>query len=153
MSLLTTTAQGYTGSPNATLENGLANQIAQGILNFVTLPVINGRDAAIRTPYVMNYNLSIERAIGNNMSATVSYVGNVSRHIETELSSNPPEGLETPGTNTQSIQPFPAFTASEILSYSSEGNYNSLQAKLQKRYSNGMEYLGSYTWSTSIWTT
>ena len=147
---LTTAAQNYAGAPGATLENGLSNQISQGILNFVTLPIVNGRDASIKTPYTMNYNLSVEHAFGNNLAATVSYVGNVSRHIQTELSSDPPEALETPGTNTQSVQPFPQFGNSEILSYTGESNYNSLQATLKKRYTNGLSYLATYTWSHAL---
>ncbi len=147
---LTNAAQNYTGAPGTTLENGLSNQISSGILNFLTSPVVNGRDTAIRTPYTMSWNLTLQHAFTNDTSATISYVGNVARHLETELGSNPPFAIEAPGINTQSVTPFPQFSDSEILSYSAEGNYNSLQATLQKRYSNGFNYLASYTWGHAL---
>jgi hypothetical protein len=147
---LTTAAQNYTGAPGATLENGLSNQISTGIINFVTLPVVNGRDPSIKMPYTINYNLSLQRAFAQNMAATVRYVGNVSRHIQTLISSDPPLALIAPGLNTQSIQPFPQFSNSVLLSYSGLSNYNSLQATLEKRYAGGLSYLATYTWSHAL---
>jgi hypothetical protein len=107
-------AQNYTGNPNATLENGLAGPLAQGLINFVTLPAINGRDAVIQTPYTMNYNLTLQHAFTNSMSATIGDVGNVSRHLETLISSNPAMALVASGLNTQFVQPFPQFTNSNF---------------------------------------
>lgn len=147
---LTNAATNYVGAPDVTLENGLSNQISAGILNFITQPVVNGRDTSIHTPYTMSWNLAIQHAFTNDTSATLAYVGNAGRHLETELGSNPPLAMEAPGINTQSVTPFPQFSDSEILNYSAMSNYNSLQATLQKRYSNGFNYLASYTWGHAL---
>jgi hypothetical protein len=147
---LTTAAQGYTGAPGVTLENGLSNQISAGIINFITLPVVNGRDTSIKTPYTMNYNLSLQHAFANNLALTLAYVGNISRHLETLLSSDPSEALLAPGLNTQNFQPFPDFSNSVLLNYGAVSDYNSLQATLEKRFSGGLSYLATYTWSHAL---
>jgi hypothetical protein len=134
----------------ATLEQGLSQQIAQGILNFISSPVLNGRDPSIQTPYTANYNFTVQRAFSNNMTATVGYVGNFSRHLITLVSSDPAFALESPGTNTQAVQPFPHFSNSNFLTYAGESNYNALQASLRKRYSNGLNFLATYTWSHAL---
>jgi hypothetical protein len=120
------------------------------LINFVTLPAINGRDAVIQTPYTMNYNLTLQHAFTSSMSATIGYVGNVSRHLETLLSSNPAMALVASGLNTQFVQPFPQFTNSTLNTYSGVSNYNSLQATLERHFSNGLSYLASYTWSHAM---
>ncbi len=135
------------GSQGATLENGLSQQIAQGIQNFVSAPGLFGEDPSIRTPYTANYNVTVQRAFSNNLAATVGYVGNFSRHLITLTSPNGADALVSPGTNAQIVQPFPQFSSANLLSYAGKSNYNALQATLQKRYANGLNFLATYTWS------
>jgi hypothetical protein len=103
------------GAQGVTLENGLSNFLAAGIQNFISFPVINSQDQSIRTPYTINYNLSVQRALANSMSAAISYVGNLSRHLATLISSDMPMELTTSGIKTHALQPFPQFTNSEWL--------------------------------------
>jgi Carboxypeptidase regulatory-like domain/TonB dependent receptor len=145
-------AGGQFQNPGDTLEIGLSNQIGGtgGIAGFINSTTINSTDTHVRTPYVMNYNLSVQHSFANNLAATVSYVGNVSRHIETLITSNPAGELQQSGANSQSVEAFPLLGGGTWLHYGAEGNYNSLQAKLEKRYSNGMSYLASYTWAHNL---
>lgn len=143
-------AQEYNGDPDATLENGLAGPLAVGLANFVSFPVIQGRDALIKTPYTMNYNLSVEHAFNANLAGTLTYLGNVSRHLETLISANPTMALIHPGLSTVNFNAFPLFGGNPFTDYEGISNYNSLQAKLQERYSNGLSYLATYTWAHSL---
>lgn len=143
-------AQGYSGDPSATLENGLAGPLAQGLANFVSFPVIQGRDAKIKTPYTMSYNLSVQHAFSDNTSATITYLGNVSRHLETLITANPSMALLHSGLSTTNFNAFPLFGGNPFMSYEGISNYNSLQAKLQRRFSNGLSYLATYTWSHAL---
>lgn len=56
------------------------------------------------------------------------------------------------GTLGQSLRPFPQYTGVGILNSANIGNssYHSLQVKLEKRYSNGLFFLSSYTWAKSL---
>jgi hypothetical protein len=137
-------------NPGDTLELGMTNQISgpSGIQGFINSTVINGRDSQIHTPYVLNYNLSIQHSFTNNLAATVMYVGNVGRHLPTLITTNPPGELQANGKNSTGVSAFPSLgTGNPWLHFGAESWYNSLQAKLERRFSNGMSYLASYTWS------
>ena len=55
------------------------------------------------------------------------------------------------GTVSQALRPYPQFTGiNNDLQPTGWSTYNSLQATLQRRYSNGMSFLTSYTWSKTI---
>jgi hypothetical protein len=140
-------------NPGDTLELGMTNQISgpSGIKGFINSTVINGRDTHIDTPYVLNYNLSVQHSFSNNISATIMYVGNVARHLPTLLTTNSAGELQASGKNSTVVAAFPSLgTGNPWLHYGAVSSYNSLQAKLERRYSNGMSYLASYTWSHNL---
>ena len=140
-------------NPGDTLETGMGNQIngPSGIKGFINSTVINGRDPLIKTPYVLNYDLSIQHAFSNNTSATISYVGNVARHLPTLINTNASAALQANGKNSTNACWFPSLgCGNPWLHYGAESAYNSLQAKLERRFSNGMSYLASYTWSHNL---
>ena len=140
-------------NPGDTLETGMSNQIngPSGIKGFINSTVINGRDPLIKTPYVLNYDLSIQHAFSNNISATISYVGNVARHLPTLINTNASAALQANGKNSTVTCWFPSLgCGNPWLHYGAESAYNSLQAKLERRFSNGISYLASYTWAHNL---
>jgi hypothetical protein len=104
-------------------------------------------DSNIKTPYTQSYNLTVEREISRNMVATLAYVGNNAKH--TFAGTNPlgPLAVTSPNDNNSAVA-FPSLGLSASAEqWIGESMYNSLQAKLQKRYSDGLSFLASYTWS------
>jgi outer membrane receptor protein involved in Fe transport len=134
-------------SEDVNLENGLSAKTSVGLQNFVSNPSLNGIDPNIKTPYTMGYNLSVQQAITNNLAATLSYVGNVSRHLAMGYYPNTVRGLFAPGISTQQYQPFPDFSGITIIHFGGVSNYNSLQAKLEMRVSHSLSFLTTYTWA------
>jgi hypothetical protein len=132
------------------LENGFSNALAAGLANFISTPALRGSDHTAKSPYTMDYNLSVERAIGNNMAATLSYVGDTSRHLAVFPDPNNPDALVNSADSSQPQRPFPDFGGTAYTNYAGESSYNSLQAKLQKRMSNGMNFLATYTYAHSL---
>ena len=146
-------ASGQYQNPNDTLELGMSNQIngPSGVKGFINSTVINGRDTEIKTPYVLNYNLAVQRAFSNNISASIMYVGNVGRHLPTLVNTNAAAALQANGKNSTLACWFPSMgCGNPWLHYGAESDYNSLQAKLERRFSNGMSFLASYTWSHNL---
>ena len=140
-------------NPGDTLELGMSNQIngPSGIKGFINSTVINGRDTSIKTPYVINYDLAIQHSFGNDLSATIMYVGNVARHLATLTNTNAAAALQASGKNSTAASWFPSLgTGNPWLNYGAESGYNSLQAKLEKRYSSGVSFLASYTWAHNL---
>jgi hypothetical protein len=77
----------------------------------------------------------------------VGYVGNNSIHLEQLRAINE----EIPGTTPHLDRvPFRQFGRIQTVDASGIGNYHGLSAKLTKRYSQGLTFLSSYTWSKSI---
>ena len=137
-------------SNGITLENGLASVLAGGLQSFVSYPGFHGIDPQIKTPYTENYSLSVQQAITNTLVASVSYVGNVSRHLSTYYDPNTTPALYAPGTNTQPFNPFPDLGGSGTIHYGGISTYNSLQAKLEQHLSHGLNFLSTYTWAHAL---
>lgn len=100
-----------------------------------------------RTPRTHMYLLNIQRELPGSIVLEVGYLGSQSRHLEQLRAVN--EAIPGPG-GISTRQPFPEFGRIQLVDASGIGNYNGLGGKVTKRYSNGMTFLSSYTWSKSI---
>lgn len=96
-------------------------------------------DPNFRTGYSQLYNLTIQREVAPNMSVEVAYVGSQARKL--------PYGVGDINLNNAV-----STLLGHIQAQYSVGNssYNSLQVKLNKRYSNGMSFVGAYTFGRGI---
>jgi len=106
-----------------------------------------GATPRLKIPYAMEYNLSVERQFTPNLTGTISYVGSESRHLFIQPMYNAPlPQLMGPGPVAPRT-PFPFFGQFPTDTNSGVASYNSLQVKVQKRFSQGLTFLGSYTYS------
>jgi hypothetical protein len=133
-----------------TLENGFSAVIAAGLSNAIANPTLRGSDPQVKTPYSQQFNVSTEYALTNSMSAGLAYVGSVSRHLIVFPDQSSPAALVGPNDSSSAVKGFPSIGGTAYSSYAGSANYNSLQAKLDKRFENGLSYLASYTWSHSL---
>lgn len=141
---------GSCASNGLTLERGYQQQIAQGFNNFLSQPAFFGVDPQVKTPYSENYNLTFEQSITKNLVASLAYVGSVNHHLQIPAVPNSPEALIDPRVSNKTVQPFPTLGAITINSYVGFANYNSLQARVEQHYSNGLRFLSTYTWSHAL---
>jgi hypothetical protein len=133
------------------LETGFTQNVQQGALNSITFPTITAIQVDAKTPYSQEYNLSTEYAITNNLSATLAYVGGMTHHLDVEYPSlNNPHALTYPEDNARNYESFPTIGGINYEQAIGNSSYNSLQAKLNRRYANGLSFLASYTWSHSF---
>ena len=133
-----------------TLETGFQQQVAQGLSSAVRTPNLFGTPAKVRTAYSQTYNLTVERAITNNIAATVAYAGSADRHLGVSYNSNSPDALIDPRLSTLAVEPFPSLGAITDFEYRGVSSYNSLQTVLEKRFDHGLNFLATYTWSHSL---
>lgn len=142
-----------------TLENGFSAQLATGLLQNASQPTLRGTEAKVRTPYSQQYNLTVEYGISNSMVASVGYVGSVARHLQTFPDPNAPVALtpntfgsprDANGDTYRPFNPYPHFGGISYTAYDANSNYNSLQAKLEKRLTRGLNFLTTYTYSHSL---
>jgi hypothetical protein len=118
--------------------------------NSYTPALAFGATPRLKTPYAMEFNLSAEREIVPNLTATVSYVGSQSRHLFIQPMYNAPLPTKMGPGPVAPRTPFPFFGQFPWDTNSGVGSYNALQVKVQKRFSQGLTFLGSYTWSKCL---
>jgi Carboxypeptidase regulatory-like domain/TonB dependent receptor len=113
-------------------------------------------DRNLRTPYVTNWNLGIQRAITNNMSLEVSYVGNHGTKLIgfTDINEiNPQSPAEIACAHCEANFPFAQFPYLNFINKMSglyHSNYNGLQATLTQRVSHGLSFTLGYTYSHAL---
>jgi hypothetical protein len=100
---------------------------------------------------VQQFGLGIQRQLTANTLLDVSYFGSKGTHLLTQTNINqpPPSTLATAAA-VNLTRPYPAYGSIVDYLSSAASNYNSLQVKLDKRFSHGVNALISYTYSKSL---
>lgn len=132
------------------LESGFDQALAQGLTNYVSQPAFYGIQRDVQTPYVESYNLSLEHALSNNLVAGIRYVGSIDRHLQSNANMNNPAALTDPRLNSNLARPFPTLGGIVINAYQGISTYNGLQTRVERRFTNGLSFLATYTWAHSL---
>jgi hypothetical protein len=90
-----------------------------------------------RTPYFYNYNLQVEKGLGNAGVLQVGYVGSQARKLNLV-------------SNINQNGDFPNFGAILQLNTTGTSNYNALQAVFRARNWHGLTSQVAYTWAHSL---
>jgi hypothetical protein len=135
------------------------------------------RPATQTLPTVYNWNLTLQRQLTNSMTLELAYVGNVGRHVF--AGTGPAYNVNNPSivgygslsqaerrpfynrwsypgytyTDATGTHPTPACCSSDLGNYfgnNANNNYNALQVKLQKQYTNGLQFIAHYTWARAL---
>lgn len=141
---------GHCPTDGISLESGFSQSISKGLLNFVSQPFLNGQQTNTQTPYSENYNLTFEHSFGEQLVASVAYVGAVDRHLEVGPDSNGAAALTDPRLNFNLARPFPKLFGATISRFIGVSNYNGLQTRMERRLHNGYSFLATYTWARSM---
>jgi outer membrane receptor protein involved in Fe transport len=132
----------------------------------------------LHLPYAQDWNLNIQRSFGADWLLQVGYVGTTGVRLPRFIEGNPAvyfPGLDTtspgcappanpcPISNGNNVNQRRLYSGCTLASpdncvYGSVGeiagiansSYNALEASLRKRFSHGLSFLASYTWSHSI---
>jgi Carboxypeptidase regulatory-like domain len=109
--------------------------------------VPGGVDPNMKTPTVISYSLKIEQEITPNTSLSVGYVGSHGYHELVSLDANIPPTVTCPA-KCANANPNLANT----YSWFSEGDsmYNAMTVDVWHRFSKGLTFRGSYTWSKAL---
>jgi hypothetical protein len=129
-------------------------------------------DPNFSVPYAMNFNLTVERQLPGNVLFSVGYVGSLARKLHgiynLNFDVNPAGCLAGIGAEAgcaadrvfQKVdypqnERYAGVTNTGVIGIGSEStflssNYNSLQVRLDKRTSHGIEFHAAYTWAHSL---
>ncbi len=105
-----------------------------------------------KTPVEQQWSVSIQQAIAKSSVFELAYVGSAASHLLSSYEDNP--AVYIPGhsteANTQQRRINPNIGPINVLSTYLSSNYNALEASFNKRYSNGLSILSSYTWAKTL---
>ena len=103
------------------------------------------------TPDVQEWNLELEHQIGNNMTFTMAYVGDKGTHLTTYYNYNRQQYALAPCSVTAPAGcNFPQLGAINTQATIGNSTYNALQVSLNRRFTAGLQFGASYTWSHAI---
>jgi hypothetical protein len=137
-------------TPTVTSQNPLASS---GSGTFVPAPTPFTQqgfeyDPRMKNPYSEQWSFGVQQLISSSTTVTVNYVGSSTHRLDVGGIYG---GALTPGPGPIAPrQLFPYITPTFYDRSTGRGNYNALQASLERRFTNGLSYSVSYTWSKSI---
>ncbi len=115
---------------------------------------INTQDYLPEYPYVMQYNMTIQRQIGRNGVLTAGYAGSRGVHIPRLVDFNQSPQTTLPDGRiffpVGSTRQNPNFGILRMAKTDGLSYYNALELSWEKRLAHGLSYRASYTWSKSI---
>jgi Carboxypeptidase regulatory-like domain len=107
-------------------------------------------DTHYRDPYVVSYNLTVERDLGHGWVGNAAYVGNVGRHIPGNYNLNAGFVAGAGAAGQPQYATLGRTASTEILPKGTSSNYNSLQARLSRRLSNNLIATTGYAWQKAL---
>jgi hypothetical protein len=132
------------------------NADSLGSIGTSSAPTNIGNSAArnLAPPRIHNYSMGIQQKLFNNTSLEVNYVGSRSTNLTYRKNLNQATaGTEQANptiTQRNALRPYKGY--GEIYQYTNGAvaNYNSLQVRMQTRFSSGGLATVSYTWSQAL---
>jgi hypothetical protein len=139
------------------------------------IPILNGvgynvRPNLLLLPKVDQFNVSLQQQVGQEMTFTIAYVGNIGERVypsETEgyninqyVLPKTPADLAQQNPRRPYYNRFSGFyngatqiCCSQNINYtgpSARESYNALQTTVQQRFAHGFQLLANYTWSKAL---
>jgi hypothetical protein len=104
---------------------------------------LNVADRARGVGSVQQWNLNVQHLLPKGMVFEIGYMGSHSVHFDAPQTVNP----YIPGTTTRI---YPQFGPIESINLDASGSYHGLLEKLEKRFSRGLTFLQTYTFSKTM---
>ena len=98
------------------------------------------------TPMVSQWNLQVQRQIGNNQSMSLAYVGTHGANLVRNYNAN--QQLYNAATSVAGL--YPNLGSIQVQDTSGTSDYHALQAQYERRFTNGLQMTGAFTWSKTL---
>ncbi|PWT81379.1 MAG: TonB-dependent receptor [Acidobacteria bacterium] len=114
-------------------------------------PLLFSLSPKLVTPYMQQWNFGIERQLGKDTVLQVTYAGSKGTKLFTFYNGNQADPSPDPTAAFAPRRPVPSIDTGINLFKSDGGSkYNSLQSRLEKRFTHGISVLVTYTYSHAV---
>ena len=122
---------------------------------------ITGLNPDAKVPTIYSYSFNIQRRLGSGTVVSVAYVGTQARQLQVNngnVDAVPfgaeflPSSHDSTNNSTLSdnfFRPYPGYS-SILLPVQQTSNYNGLQTSVLRRFTKGIQFGGSWTWSKAM---
>ena len=129
-------------APTATIDNPVSPSLKAANANVVSLPA-NDQHPDL---YLQTWNLTLSKQFWSNV-IDISYVGVKGNHQDTSdenFNTGPPQPASG---NVNANRPYPTFGTIRLIDFEGASMYNGLNIHFEHRFTHGLEFTGSYSWS------
>jgi hypothetical protein len=137
-------SNGYTvigDGKTITINNALVTGLVANVPSFTAL------SQYMKPGMIQQFSLGVQHELFSNLVLDVGYVGNRGRDIDNNVPVNTP--LPGPGT-VQTRRANVNYAGINLFGPATTSEYDGLEIRAEKRMSNGMQFLLSYTWSRAF---
>ncbi len=103
-----------------------------------------------KNPYVESWNVAVQQALPGNMSLQLAYVANHGVNMGGNVDINNPSTYGGGATSKPENIAFGRTASTQQIFRGFSSNYQSLQAQLNKRFSNGLAFTSAFTWGKGL---
>jgi len=118
-----------------------------------SLPLtVTSQSKTFKNPEAWNWNFTLERETFFNSVVSVGYVGRRGLHLQREANINQPTTAmvaANPGVNLDALRPYLGYNSIRQTDNVASSMYNALQATWNRRFSKGLSFGVTYTYSKS----
>ena len=131
----------------------LANGVPAGFLGSPTSPAPANTNWTnwqedFPEPQVAQWNLAVQQELTRSLSLTLAYVGSGTSYLMDSYNSN---GSEPGPVATEAARRLiPRWNTISLFTPYGHSTYHGIDAQVEKRYSSGVSFTASYTWSHSL---
>lgn len=104
-------------------------------------------------PYLVNFNLNVQRQLPGNAVIEVGYLSTIGHKLTApgSRSINQVDPSRIGPGNAQALRPFPQFSDVRVIAPTiGNSNYHGANLRIEKRLSRGLQFNANYTWSKAI---
>ena len=133
----------------------MIDQVFNDTAQTITAPSQFTVDPHLRTPRIQQWSLGVQQQLAQSLVLEVAYVASASTHLPhlTDLNQTLPvfNGMSVAQPVVYTSQQYPSLSSyyNQIQSVTS-ANYNSLQTKIEKRFTQGLAFLSALTWGKAL---